>query len=99
MDHIIGKKIHEVEIRNIFVDTIANKNIVEAIVVCIKKQSAPTPISCRYTTVICCFQKLSIPVIYHEAVLHELMVKTFFETLAIQINIVECAKGFKTVII
>ena len=91
---VISKKIHEVEVSDIFVNTVTNIDIIISIIIRIEHKGTPAPVGCRHATVICNITELSFAIIQLQAVHHILIVKPCLNFTVVQVYVVECSHCF-----
>src|SRR5690606_14831347 len=72
---LIGKEIDKIQVGEVVVDPVGDKDILETVVVHIKDQSRPTPIGGRRTTVIGHLCNTAVPIAQLKVVLVVLLVK------------------------
>ena len=97
--HIIGEEVKEIEIRNIPVDAVADKDVIIAIVVGVEHKGPPGPVGSRDAGKISDLGELAVAVVELEAVLYELIIETGLEFAIEETDVVKGACCLQPVIV
>ncbi len=99
LQDIVRKKVHKIEIGDVFIDAVANINIGEAIVVHIEEEGAPAPVGGGHAAEIGDVKEFPAAIVELQAVFHVLVIKAGFQFGVIEVDIVKGAEGLEAIVV
>ena len=73
--YVVSKEVEKIQVCDVFINAIADIDVVEAVIIHVEHKGAPAPVSGRDAAVVTCFQELAMSVVDLEAVLYILIVE------------------------